>query len=207
VRSVLTIVAVALVAILSTALVAPLFIDWSAHRAEIESRLSAMTGADIVLTGPITVRLLPTSYLEAGGGSISGRGEGAPRLSFDSARLELALVKLASGKIRFSDIELDKPIMTMSRGKDGALRLPTLPSAQAETAGFDRLLGFPPFVTAPSGHCHDHQKAGGDDVMAVTLPQLVKPFATDFLVDFLENIGHGTCPSTSSRSALCLRRT
>ncbi|HME84688.1 MAG TPA: hypothetical protein VKG91_09100 [Roseiarcus sp.] len=139
-RSVLTIVAVALVAILSTALVAPLFIDWSAHRAEIESRLSAMTGADIVLTGPITVRLLPTSYLEAGGGSISGRGEGAPRLSFDSARLELALVKLASGKIRFSDIELDKPIMTMSRGKDGALRLPTLPSAQAETAGFDRLL-------------------------------------------------------------------
>jgi hypothetical protein len=43
--------------------------------------------------------------------------------------------------------------------------------------------------------------------MAVTLPQLVKPFATDFLVDFLENIGHGTCPSASSRSALCLRRT
>ncbi|MBV8442372.1 MAG: hypothetical protein JO312_17745, partial [Hyphomicrobiales bacterium] len=139
-RIVLTITAVALVAILSTALVAPFFIDWSAHRAEIESRLSAMTGVDIVLTGPITVRLLPTPYLDAGRGSISGRGEGAPRLSFESARLELALVKLVSGKIRFSEIELARPIVTMSRGQDGAVRLPALPSAREEAAGFDHLL-------------------------------------------------------------------
>jgi uncharacterized protein involved in outer membrane biogenesis len=140
VRIVLTIAAVALVAILSTALVAPLFIDWSVHRAEVEARLSAMTGADIVLTGPITVRLLPIPYLDAGGGSISGRGEGAPRLSFESARLELALVKLVSGKIRFSEIKLARPIVAMSRGPDGAVRLPALPSAREEAAGFDHLL-------------------------------------------------------------------
>ena len=82
-RIVLTIVAVALVAILSTALVAPLLVDWSAHRSEIESRLAAMTGADIALTGPIGLRLLPTPYLEVGAGSVSGKGEGAPRLSFE----------------------------------------------------------------------------------------------------------------------------
>jgi hypothetical protein len=139
VRTVLTIFAVALVVILSTALVAPLFIDWSAHRAEIEARLGAMTGADVALAGPITVRLLPTPYLELGAGSISGGGPNAPRLSFESARLELALVKLASGAIRFSEIELGKPILTVSRGEDGALRLPVLPVAQAATAGFDRL--------------------------------------------------------------------
>ncbi|MGA8714073.1 MAG: AsmA family protein [Roseiarcus sp.] len=139
-RIVLTIVAVALVAILSTALVAPLLVDWSAHRSEIESRLAAMTGADIALTGPIGLRLLPTPYLEVGAGSVSGKGEGAPRLSFESARLELALVKLASGAIRFSEIELEKPILTMSRGVDGAPRLPALPLARADTAGFDRLV-------------------------------------------------------------------
>ncbi len=83
VRSVLTIFAVALVVILSTALVAPLFIDWSAHRAEIEARLGAMTSANIALAGPITVRLLPTPYLELGAGSISGGGQNAPRLSFE----------------------------------------------------------------------------------------------------------------------------
>jgi uncharacterized protein involved in outer membrane biogenesis len=139
VRIVLTFVAVALVVILSIALVAPLFVDWSAHRAELESRLGGLTGAEVALTGPITVRLLPTPYLEVGQGSISGRGEDAPRLSFASARLELALVKLASGAIRFSEIDLDKPVLTISRTVDGALRLPVFPAAEAETVGFDRL--------------------------------------------------------------------
>ena len=139
-RIVLTIVAVALVAILSIALVAPLFIDWSAHRAEIESRLSAMTGAEVALTGPIAVRLLPTPYLEVGAGSISGMGQDAPRLSFESARLELALVKLASGSIRFSEIQLEGPRLAVSRGEQGGLRLPMLPSTQAAAVGFDRLV-------------------------------------------------------------------
>ena len=79
-RIALTIVAVALVAMLSTALIAPLLVDWSAHRSEIESRLAAMTGADIALSGPITLRLLPTPYLEVGAGSVSGKGEGRPAL-------------------------------------------------------------------------------------------------------------------------------
>ncbi len=139
-RIVLTIVAVALVAILSTALMAPLFIDWSAHRAEIESRLGAMADAEVTLTGPIAVRLLPLPYLEAGSGSISGRGQDAPRLSFESARLEVALVKLVSGVIRFADIQVEKPVLTISRGADGALRLPVFPSARAETVGFDHLV-------------------------------------------------------------------
>jgi AsmA family len=140
VRIVLTVFAVALVAILSGALVAPLLIDWSAHRGEIEARLAQMTGAEVALTGPIAIRLLPTPYLEAGAGSISGRGQDAPRLSFESARLELALVKLASGAIRFTEIDLEKPLLMVSRGEDGTLRLPALPSAQAGTVGFDRLL-------------------------------------------------------------------
>ena len=58
VRYVLTIIAVALVAVMSAALVAPMLIDWSAHRAEIEARLHAITGANVSLTGPVEVRLL-----------------------------------------------------------------------------------------------------------------------------------------------------
>ena len=125
-RIVLTIVAVALVAILSTALVAPLLVDWSAHRSE-KVAAGRHDGADIALTGPIGLRLLPTPYLEVEAGSVSGKGEGSPRLSFESARLELALVKLASGAIGFSEIELEKPILTMSRGVDGAPVFPHFP--------------------------------------------------------------------------------
>ena len=139
-RYVLTIIAVALVVALSTALVAPFFIDWTAHRAEVEARLGAMTGANVALTGPIAVRLLPTPYLALGEGSVSAPGPDAAQLSFASARLELALVKLAGGAIQFADIQLEKPVLTISRGADGALRLPAPPSGRAETIGFDRLV-------------------------------------------------------------------
>jgi len=121
VRYVLTIIAVALVAVMSAALVTPLLVDWSAHRAEIQAQLRSITGANVSLTGPIEVRLLPTPYLALGEGALSAPGANGPKLSFASARLELALVKLASGQIRFSDIRLEKPVLTIARGVDGAL--------------------------------------------------------------------------------------
>ena len=139
-RTVLTIVAVALVAVMSVALIAPYLIDWSAQRAEIEARLSAITGANVSLTGPVELRLLPTPYLALGEGLVSAPGPDGAKLSFASARLELALVKLASGQIRFSDIRLEKPVLTLTRGPDGALKLPPLRMAGLHSTGFDRLI-------------------------------------------------------------------
>ena len=138
-RVVLTILAVALVALLTAALIAPLFIDWSAHRAEIEARLGAITGGRVALSGPITLRLLPVPYLEVGEGSAAGPGPQAPRLSFQSARLELALVKLASGAIRFNEIRLEKPVLTLTGNGHGSLNLPWAQTKEADAVGFDRL--------------------------------------------------------------------
>jgi hypothetical protein len=140
VRTVLTFVAVALVAVMSAALVAPMLIDWSAHRADIEARLRAITGAEVLLNGPVEVRLLPTPYLALGPGSLSAPGPEGAKLSFDSARLELALVKLTSGEIRFSDISLDRPVLTIARGAGGAPQLPALPLARLQSTGVDRLI-------------------------------------------------------------------
>jgi AsmA-like C-terminal region/AsmA family len=139
VRTVLTIVAVALVALMSVALVAPYLIDWSAQRGEIEARLHAITGADVSLTGPVELRVLPTPYLALGEGLVSAPGPDGAKLSFASARLELALVKLASGQMRFSDIRLEKPVLTLTRGPDGALKLPPVQMAGLHATGFDRL--------------------------------------------------------------------
>ena len=138
-RTILTIVAVALVAVMSIALIAPYLIDWSTQRGEIEARLSAITGADVSLTGPVELRVLPTPYLALGEGLISAPGPDGAKLSFASARLELALVKLASGQIRFSDIRLEKPVLILTRGPDGALRLPPVQMAGLHSTGFDRL--------------------------------------------------------------------
>ena len=114
-RVLLTILAVALVTLLTAALIVPYFIDWSAHRAEIAERLEALTGGRVALTGPVTLRLLPTPYLEVGAGSAAGAGPGAPTLTFAGARFELALVKLASGAFRFTDVRLERPVLTLTR--------------------------------------------------------------------------------------------
>jgi uncharacterized protein involved in outer membrane biogenesis len=140
VRYVLTIIAVALVAVMSVALVAPYLIDWSAERGELEARLGAITGANVSLTGPVELRLLPTPYLALGEGLVSAPGPDGAKLSFGSARLELELVKLPSGQIRFSDIRLEKPVLTLTRGPDGALKLPPLRMAGLHSTGFDRLI-------------------------------------------------------------------
>jgi uncharacterized protein involved in outer membrane biogenesis len=139
VRYVLTIIAVALVAVMSVALIAPYLIDWSAERSEIEARLSAITGSNVSLVGPVELRLLPTPYLALGEGLVSAPGPDGAKLSFSSARLELELVKLPSGQVRFSDIRLEKPVLTLTRGPDGALRLPPLRMAGLHSTGFDRL--------------------------------------------------------------------
>jgi uncharacterized protein involved in outer membrane biogenesis len=154
VRYVLTIIAVALVAVMSVALVAPYLIDWSAERGEIEARLSAITGANVSLTGPVELRILPTPYLALGQGLVSAPGPDAARLSFESARLELELVKLPGGQIRFSEIRLKKPILTLTRGPDGALKVPPLRMAGLHSTGFDRLTvqdGRLKIVGGPSG--------------------------------------------------------
>ena len=138
-RYVLTIVAVALVAVMSVALIAPYLIDWSSQRGEIEARLSAITGANVALTGPVELRLLPTPYLALGEGMVSASDQDGAKLSFASARLELALIKLASGQMRFSNIRLEKPVLTLTRGPSGALKLPPLQMAGLQATGFDRL--------------------------------------------------------------------
>ena len=139
-RTVLTYLAVALVAMLSVAAAAPLFIDWTAHRDEIAARLGAIAGGKVSLSGPVTIRLLPTPFLEVGEGSAEGAGPDSPRLSFASARLELAIIKLASGAIRFTEIQLEKPELTLTRANDGSLRLPIPPPREADAIGFDRLV-------------------------------------------------------------------
>jgi hypothetical protein len=174
VRVVLTILAVALVALLTAALIAPPFIDWSAHRAEIEARLGAIGGGRVVLDGPVTLRLLPIPYLEVGEGAVAGWGPDAPGLSFESARLELALVKLASGAIRFTEIRLEKPVLTLTRRADGSLNLPFAQTKEANF-GFDRLVARDGALRIVTAVGRQARTIGGVDLDA-NAPSLAGPY-------------------------------
>jgi hypothetical protein len=65
-------------------------------------------------------------------------------------------------------------------------------------AGLGDALSFQPFVSAPTGDADDDKEAAANDIVAVALPQLFKPFATNFFVDFMKNIGH-TLPRPAPR--------
>ncbi len=140
-RITLTLIALALVAALSAALVAPLFIDWSLHRAQVEAELSGVLGARVVVSGPIDIRFLPTPYVELAGVKVEDPESGATVLTCDNLRLEAALASLPSGKFRFTLARLDHPVMTLARGDAGTLHLPHWRlDAQPDRVALDRIV-------------------------------------------------------------------
>jgi uncharacterized protein involved in outer membrane biogenesis len=125
VRQFLTFVAVLLVVALTAALVAPLFIDWSRHRGQIEAELSAVVGAPVVVAGPIDIRFLPTPYLLLKDVTIAAAPGGPAALVCKSLQLEASLASLPSGKARFTLARVDHPILTLVRRPDGGVDLPS----------------------------------------------------------------------------------
>ena len=123
-RQFLTFVAILLILALTAALVAPLFIDWSRHRGQIEAQLSAVVGAPVVVSGPIDIGFLPTPYLRLKDVTIAAAPGGPAALVCKSLQLEVALASLPSGRLRFTLARLEHPTLTLARGADGAVDLP-----------------------------------------------------------------------------------
>src|ERR1700733_5039589 len=142
VRIVLTLLAVALVAALSAALVAPLFVDWSAQRGFVEKQLSERLGVPVSIAGPIDVKLLPTPYLTAARVKVGRSSAGSePPLACEEMRLELTLGGLWNGQIRFSEVRLDRPILTLARGPEASMPgLRARFAALADRVALDRLI-------------------------------------------------------------------
>ena len=123
-RQFLTFVSVLLILALTAALAAPLFIDWSRHRGQIEAELSAVIGAPVVVAGPIDIRFLPTPYLLLKDVTIAAAPGGPAALVCKSLQLEVALASLPSGGVRFTLARVDHPLLTLVRRPDGAVDLP-----------------------------------------------------------------------------------
>ena len=69
-------------------------------------------------------------------------------------------------------------------------------------AGFGGLLGFVPLITAPAADRGDEQHRQRNDQDAVAIPQLLDLLATQFLINFIENIGHEASPAPAATAAL-----
>jgi hypothetical protein len=133
VRTALTFVAILLIVALSTAFVAPIFVDWSQQRPRIEAWLSSTMGESVSVGGPIELRLLPTPYVRFGRIEIADRGAARARLSSLDTTLELGLAPLLRGEVRFTQASLDHPILTLRRDAAGGIAVPAF-LARARTA-------------------------------------------------------------------------
>ena len=141
-RIALTLIAVALVAALTAALVAPLFVDWSAHRGFVESELGRQFGARVVIAGPIEARLLPAPYLTMEDVTVGdARPQGATTLGAKKIRLELALGALAGGRFRFTQIDLEQPVARIAADANGNIQpVRAGVAGLADRVAFDRLV-------------------------------------------------------------------
>ena len=119
-RDSLTILAILLVAVLTTALVAPYFIDWNSHRALIEARLSKAAGTRVSIAGPIDVKLLPQPVFRLGKVTIGGTAPGAPSFTADEVDVSIAMTALMRGDIQVADATLRRPRLDLTSTTKGA---------------------------------------------------------------------------------------
>ncbi|WP_131113907.1 AsmA family protein [Lichenihabitans psoromatis] len=130
-RDSLTVLAILLIAVLTTALVGPYFVDWNGHRGEIEARLSSLLGAKVEITGPIDVKLLPRPIFRLQGLTVSGGSARAARVSAERVDVELALTALLRGDIQLIDADLTRPHVTLAIAPDRSIAVPDFNGADA----------------------------------------------------------------------------
>jgi len=127
-RDLLTYIGIALIAVLSAALAAPFVIDFDDWRPQIADELSSVSGAQVTLGGPISMRLLPTPRLSAQKFGFA-RDFGSVRA--ENAFFELSLPSLIQWRLQFAAVRLDGADISIATDK---ARLPGGAEAQ-----FDRL--------------------------------------------------------------------
>src|ERR1700730_8191039 len=107
--------AIALIMVLVTALVGPLFVDWGRYRNTFETEISRLTGLDVRIAGPVDVRFLPTPTLKLQQIAL-GRPDGPARVRAQVLRIELALGALMRGQLLASDVGLEAPEISLGFG-------------------------------------------------------------------------------------------
>ncbi len=129
-RDSLTVIAIALIAILTAALVGPYLVDWSGQRGWIEARLTQTLGAETKIAGRIDLKLLPSPYFLVETIEVGGGNPARPwRLSAKRLRLEIALAPLLRGDVDLIEARLESPRLELTLAPGGSL--PPLRSEEA----------------------------------------------------------------------------
>ncbi len=123
---------------LTAALAGPYFVDWPKHRNFIEETLSHALDMQIKIAGNIDVKLLPIPRLVLE--KVVATSAGSPSVHAQSVRLELAPMALLRGDLRFTDVQIDQPIVQLMSSKDGGLAFALASKLGADHIAFEHIV-------------------------------------------------------------------
>jgi AsmA protein len=95
------------------------FLNRDALRQAVEAQIRAVTGLDLVVTGPIDVSVFPASYVSFHDVGLKGGGTGDPALSVDVLTANLRLLPLLLQRFEIADVMMLRPHIHVVRGANG----------------------------------------------------------------------------------------
>lgn len=135
-RESLTILAVAVIVLLSALLVGPYLVDWGNQRDFLAAKLSKAVGAKVRIDGAIDVKLLPRPIFRVGQVSIEGAGPADPRVMVKTLDAELSINGLLQGAVEFLDATVMSPRLEITMRSDGSLIAAPVPMHKAPSFQF-----------------------------------------------------------------------
>ena len=131
-RDLLTGLAIILIVVLTTLLVAPYFVDWNGQRGFLEAQLSRALGQKVTIGGDIDLKLLPTPYLRLSQ-TVIGADDAALRVGIRHLDFELAVAPLLHGEIDVVEGRLEQPAIRLTLLPDRSLpAVPGFPSTRLD---------------------------------------------------------------------------
>ncbi len=129
---------VALVAlVVVAALIVPVFIPTATIRSELIARVEQATGRQARIDGPISISLLPTVHVSAGGIGLAGVTGSGEALKVDSVSFGVSLLPLISGRVAINSVTIVKPEIVYAIDKNGRSnwQAAAAPASQQTAAG------------------------------------------------------------------------
>ena len=138
-RDSLTVLAILVIGVLTTALVGPYLIDWNAHRQLIEQRLTAAAGTKVTVAGPIDLKLLPRPLFRFARVTIGASAPDRPSVTIEEIDAEVSLTALMRGELQVVDTTLKRPRLTLVETTGAGFGLPLPGADDADRVALDHM--------------------------------------------------------------------
>lgn len=110
-----------LVVALFSALLAPLFVDWTSFRQNFEDQASQLLGKKVVVNGEVSARLLPFPSVTMEDVTVGSDVDGTPLIRVARFSLDAELAPFLSGEARIIDMRIEEPKARIRLRPDGTL--------------------------------------------------------------------------------------